>query len=87
MIVDVGGGIGSTSAVLARNFPDLRIVVQDRPAIIEDAKKVMFRMLGADLDHASHPRSIGRKRIRSRSRQVLCFSKVRLYVITKLQVS
>lgn len=40
MVVDVGGGIGSTSAVLAEKFLDLNIVVQDRPLVIEDAKKV-----------------------------------------------
>jgi len=43
-VVDVGGGIGSTSAVLAKNFPNLKIVVQDRPEIIEDAKKYWQEM-------------------------------------------
>ncbi|KAI0633823.1 S-adenosyl-L-methionine-dependent methyltransferase [Trametes polyzona] len=37
VVVDVGGGIGSTSMVLAEAFPNLRCVVQDRPKVIEVA--------------------------------------------------
>lgn len=32
VVVDVGGGNGSQSLTLARKFPDLRIIVQDREA-------------------------------------------------------
>ena len=39
VIVDVGGGIGSESLQLVREFPYFRIVVQDLPAVIEEAKK------------------------------------------------
>ncbi|KAF8069068.1 S-adenosyl-L-methionine-dependent methyltransferase [Lyophyllum atratum] len=39
VIVDVGGGIGSSSLIVAREFPHLKYVVQDLPSVIEDAKK------------------------------------------------
>lgn len=40
--MDVGGGIGSTSMLLARAFGDggLRFVVQDRPVVVEMGEKV-----------------------------------------------
>lgn len=39
-VVDVGGGIGSQSLIVAQEFPNIKFVIQDRPAVIEDAKKV-----------------------------------------------
>ncbi|KAG5338262.1 hypothetical protein C0989_007825 [Termitomyces sp. Mn162] len=39
VIVDVGGGVGSASFQLAREFPDLNVVLQDRSSVIEDAKE------------------------------------------------
>ncbi|KAG5720988.1 Sterigmatocystin 8-O-methyltransferase [Termitomyces sp. T112] len=39
LIVDVGGGVGSASFQLAREFPDLNVVLQDRSSVIEDAKE------------------------------------------------
>ncbi|KAI8973144.1 S-adenosyl-L-methionine-dependent methyltransferase [Trametes punicea] len=35
LVVDVGGGIGSTSMLLAHTFPHLRFIVQDRPQVVE----------------------------------------------------
>ncbi|KAF8334404.1 hypothetical protein F5887DRAFT_652169, partial [Amanita rubescens] len=35
LVVDVGGGIGSTSIPLATAFPQLKIVVQDRKPVVE----------------------------------------------------
>lgn len=35
LVVDVGGGIGSTSMTLARAFPHLRFCIQDRPKTVE----------------------------------------------------
>ncbi|CDO73947.1 hypothetical protein BN946_scf185016.g104 [Trametes cinnabarina] len=35
LVVDVGGGIGSTSMLLAHTFPHLRFVIQDRPQVAE----------------------------------------------------
>lgn len=35
LIVDVGGGIGSTSMTLAKAFPHLRFCIQDRPKTVE----------------------------------------------------
>ncbi len=39
VIVDVGGGIGSTAMLLAHTFPHLRFVVQDRPQVAEQGVK------------------------------------------------
>ncbi|GBE83628.1 4-O-methyltransferase 1 [Sparassis crispa] len=35
LVVDVGGGIGSTSMLLARAFSHLKFVVQDRPQVVQ----------------------------------------------------
>ena len=35
LVVDVGGGIGSTSMALAKAFPHLRFCIQDRPKTVE----------------------------------------------------
>lgn len=40
IVVDVGGGIGSTSMKFAKSFPHLRFVVQDRPAVVAEGIKV-----------------------------------------------
>ncbi|KAI0278934.1 O-methyltransferase [Russula aff. rugulosa BPL654] len=37
LIVDVGGGVGSQSLVVAKDHPQLRFVVQDREAVVRDA--------------------------------------------------
>ncbi|KAH6664209.1 sterigmatocystin 8-O-methyltransferase precursor [Halenospora varia] len=37
-IVDVGGSHGLVSIDIAKNFPELRFIVQDLPKVIEDAK-------------------------------------------------
>ncbi|KAG6837108.1 hypothetical protein H0H93_014712 [Arthromyces matolae] len=39
VVVDVGGGLGSDSLRVAREFPSVEVVVQDRAPVIEDAKK------------------------------------------------
>jgi hypothetical protein len=39
LVVDVGGGIGSTTIHLAKAFPDLRYIVQDRPAVVSEGIK------------------------------------------------
>ncbi|KAI0666395.1 S-adenosyl-L-methionine-dependent methyltransferase [Trametes maxima] len=35
LVVDVGGGIGSTSMLLAHTFPHLRFIIQDRPQVAD----------------------------------------------------
>ncbi|KAA1478000.1 S-adenosyl-L-methionine-dependent methyltransferase [Dentipellis sp. KUC8613] len=40
VVVDVGGGVGTSAFALARAYPALRLVVQDRQNVIEDAKKL-----------------------------------------------
>jgi hypothetical protein len=37
VVVDVGGGVGSQTAVLAKAFDHIKFVVQDRPTVIEDS--------------------------------------------------
>ncbi|KAJ7122489.1 O-methyltransferase, partial [Mycena crocata] len=37
LIVDVGGGVGSTALAIAKAVPHLRLVVQDRASVVEDA--------------------------------------------------
>jgi len=39
-VVDVGGGVGTQSLTVAREYPDMNFVIQDLPSVIEDAKKV-----------------------------------------------
>lgn len=49
-VVDVGGGLGSTSTVLTKAYPNLKIILQDRPTIIDDAKKVLSICTSVDGD-------------------------------------
>ena len=38
-VVDIGGGTGATSIVLAQNHPSIRCIVQDLPAIVSQGRK------------------------------------------------
>jgi tRNA1(Val) A37 N6-methylase TrmN6 len=40
VVVDVGGGAGASSLIIAKAVPHLKIVVQDRAAVLEDAQRV-----------------------------------------------
>ncbi|KAF8351882.1 S-adenosyl-L-methionine-dependent methyltransferase [Amanita rubescens] len=40
LVVDVGGGIGSASLVLAKEFPNLRIAIQDRHSAVENGVEI-----------------------------------------------
>lgn len=40
VVVDVGGGLGTASLPLARDFPGIQVVVQDLPGVIVEAKQV-----------------------------------------------
>ena len=42
MVVDVGGGTGSPAMILAGNFAHLRIVVQDREAVVKQGIEVVL---------------------------------------------
>lgn len=42
LIVDVGGGIGSTSMSIAKAFPHLRFCIQDRPKTVEMGLSARF---------------------------------------------
>ncbi|KIK62690.1 hypothetical protein GYMLUDRAFT_41605 [Collybiopsis luxurians FD-317 M1] len=39
LIVDVGGGIGSISLEIARSNPDLRFLIQEKPAVVQEGIK------------------------------------------------
>ena len=39
-IVDVGSGIGGAAIEFTRRFPKLRIIMQDKPEVIESAREV-----------------------------------------------
>ncbi|KAF5312796.1 hypothetical protein D9619_003671 [Psilocybe cf. subviscida] len=38
VVVDVGGGVGTASLVLAKNIPNVRIVIQDLPSVVKDGQ-------------------------------------------------
>lgn len=40
MIVDVGGGVGTACLALAKEFPNLKFVVQDRQPVVEAGAEV-----------------------------------------------
>ena len=40
LVIDVGGGIGSVSMVIAKAYPKLNFVVEDRLKVVQDAEKV-----------------------------------------------
>ena len=42
VVVDVGGGVGSVSRILARKFENLNLVVQDRQEVCEEGVRVRF---------------------------------------------
>jgi hypothetical protein len=79
LVVDVGGGVGAQSLVLANHHPQLRFVVQDREGVVGDAIDVnrinplqfMACML---IIYANH--SIGRKTCPTHSNLAALKSKV-----------
>jgi hypothetical protein len=44
LVVDVGGGVGSSTLQLTKAYPHLRYVVQDRAKVIPDAVTVCLRV-------------------------------------------
>lgn len=42
LVVDVAGGIGSITLHLAKAFPDLNFVIQDRAAVVPQGIKANF---------------------------------------------
>ena len=40
LIVDVGAGVGMQTIAIAKKYPQLRFVVQDRQSVMQDAAKV-----------------------------------------------
>src|ERR1700760_1207382 len=54
LVVDVGGGVGSVSMILARQCPDLRIVVQDRPGVVENGIQASRLVLFVRMNQDTH---------------------------------
>lgn len=40
LIVDVGAGVGTQTIAIAKKYPQLRFVVQDRESVMQDAAQV-----------------------------------------------
>lgn len=40
-MIDVGGGIGGAAIEFTRRFPKLKVIIQDRGSVLEDAPKVI----------------------------------------------
>ncbi|KAJ3769755.1 S-adenosyl-L-methionine-dependent methyltransferase [Lentinula raphanica] len=49
-VVDVGGGVGTVLFPLAEKFPDLQLVIQDLPAVVNNAKKVWTERMPSALE-------------------------------------
>lgn len=45
VVVDVGGGVGTSSLALAKDVPGIKIVVQDLSPVIKNATLVRFRQV------------------------------------------
>jgi len=43
LVVDVGGGVGTATLSLAKEFPHLKFVIQDRPAVVDAGVEVRLR--------------------------------------------
>jgi hypothetical protein len=42
LVVDIGGGLGHITMKLVKYYPNLRYIVQDRQAVIEQGREVQF---------------------------------------------
>ena len=42
VLVDVGGGIGATSIIVAENHPHIHVIVEDREQVVSTAREVRF---------------------------------------------
>ncbi|KAH9024031.1 S-adenosyl-L-methionine-dependent methyltransferase [Lactarius deliciosus] len=58
LVVDVGGGVGSQSLALARRYPNLRFVVQDRDSVLSDANEYWKKNMPDALD-SGHVKLLG----------------------------
>jgi len=56
-IVDVGSGMGGAAIELTRKFPELRVIMQDKPEVIESAKTVCLNhsLKGVSKLNGHHP--------------------------------
>ncbi|KJA18250.1 hypothetical protein HYPSUDRAFT_145199 [Hypholoma sublateritium FD-334 SS-4] len=50
IVVDVGGGLGAPSMILAKAFPGLRIIIQDRQPVVQQAQVYWTKTYPSALD-------------------------------------
>ena len=53
-MVDVGGGVGSVSLALAREYKNMKIVIQDQPAVVQAGIKVCQTFFESDILKPTH---------------------------------
>lgn len=51
-VVDVGGGVGTSSLQIARAFPQVKTIVQDFPEVVAQAKTVRYYRLHTRMNRA-----------------------------------
>lgn len=56
-VVDVGGGIGGAAIELTRRFPEIKVIIQDRASVLEDAPKVHLLIPQCHFPPLIHPPS------------------------------
>ncbi|KAM6499104.1 O-methyltransferase domain containing protein [Amanita muscaria] len=61
-VVDVGGGIGSVSMTLAKEHPNLKIIVQDQAYVVENGTKLRRTHIG--LGKAQFPDALNSGRVK-----------------------
>lgn len=52
LVVDVGGGTGHVSLEIAKAFPGLNFVIEDRPIVINSTKQVCHQVLASFADNS-----------------------------------
>ena len=45
--MDVGGGVGAASLPIVRNYPNIRLVIQDAEPVVAEAPKVILQLFMA----------------------------------------
>lgn len=69
VVVDVGGGVGDLTLLLAKAFPRLKFIMQDQKTVIPEAEKVVSDLLTFVLSMATDLHewltSFGKKKLQS----------------------
>lgn len=75
-IVDVGGGIGAVGLEIAKANPHVNLVIQDRDAVMEQAKEVRHLLSASQFYILDHCGSCGPKKCQRLSNPVASNLKV-----------